>query len=51
MQRRCRHQPARKDPYAEDVARRLRGLLAIVLRQASRNPDAIRRDDELLNGL
>ncbi|MFG1912999.1 hypothetical protein [Kribbella sp. NPDC048928] len=54
MQRRCRYRPARTgttDPYAADLVRRLRGLLAIVTRPAARCQDPVRRDDELLDRL
>jgi hypothetical protein len=39
------------DPYAADVVRRLRGLLAIVTRPPTRSQDQVRRDDELLDGV
>ncbi|TDW24442.1 hypothetical protein [Kribbella kalugense] len=48
MRRRCRY-PAGTDPYAADLVRRLRGLLAIVLGPPVHGPGAVRRDDELLD--
>ncbi|MGW7683963.1 hypothetical protein ACWGID_24700 [Kribbella sp. NPDC054772] len=46
--RRCRSEP---DPYAADLVRRLRGLLAIVTRPPAKSQNPVRRDDELLDRL
>ncbi|MFI5694646.1 hypothetical protein ACIA58_22525 [Kribbella sp. NPDC051586] len=49
--RRCRYRPPGPDPYDADLVRRLRALLALVRRPAERGPDAVQRDDDLLNRL
>ncbi|WP_165547117.1 hypothetical protein [Kribbella sindirgiensis] len=49
MTRRCRYGSGEPDPYAADLVRRLRGLLALVAGPPVRGPGAVRRDDELLD--
>lgn len=49
--RRCRYRLAGPDPYTADLVRRLRGLLAIVVRPPAPCQDPVRRDDEQLDRL
>lgn len=49
MTRRCRYRATRQDPSDGDLVRRLRGLLVIVAVPLARGPEAVRRDDALLD--